>query len=137
MPRTSHISYHCTFANTLSLPVFLHNLLGELLFTHQSPGETESSGSRLHPSPIPRSSRIHQFLPSPVSVSHTCLQVCSHHKCSGFCSFGWLAGGGCVSELGCLICSPHWGAFLAGRGYALTHLDIPHTQLRARVKTNT
>ena len=50
--------------------------------------------------------------------------------------FFWLVGWWWVSEFGYLICSPHWGAFLAGRSYALIHLDIPHAQLRARVKTN-
>ena len=103
LPGTIHVSCHHAFANAVSLSqmLFLHNLLGELLFTHQNPNETESFGKRLRPSPTPRPKGIHQFLSSPFSVSCTCLHVCSHHSIWG-CPLGWLVGCWLVGGWVCL-----------------------------------
>lgn len=72
--------------------LFLHDPLGQLLFTHQNLSETSSFGeSPFLPSPTLTPNGSHQRLPSPFAVSCTCLHFCSHHSVWAFVLLGGFA----------------------------------------------
>lgn len=99
MPRTIHISYHCTFANIIIPPkqssftislVNYYSLIKSLVKRNLLEVD-------FIPLPFPDPA---EFITSSLVLSllsHMCLQVWSHPRCSGFCSFGWLVGGEWVS----------------------------------------